>query len=233
MRTKDSSAFCSGQDVLVRRRASRTQAATENAHTATPTATFLHPRGMQPLSALRVAARVPKSRLPAPFERIRKAHTRHRYTFWLVQQSSSSLPSTLDRRRRTVVRNALDARRSKPLRAPCPPTPSPLGHARPEIPAPSQPRADLPSPPERHGPGGPAGLQNQCGRVAHGSVGSTPAPLRRAPACQRRLRASARAHSEPADVPLKSAQYRLRAVSTIAQLSRTSEATKRNRTSPR
>src|SRR5439155_10559827 len=97
MRTKDSSAFCSGQDVLVRRRASRTQAATENAHTATPTATFLHPRGMQPLSALRVAARVPKSRLPAPFERIRKAHTRHRYTFWLVQQSSSSFPSTLDR----------------------------------------------------------------------------------------------------------------------------------------
>ena len=33
---------------------------------------------------------------------------------------------------------------------------------------------------ERHGPGGPAGLQNLCGRVAHGSVGSTPAPLRRA-----------------------------------------------------
>jgi len=32
---------------------------------------------------------------------------------------------------------------------------------------------------ERHGPGGPAGLQNQCGRAAHGSVGSTPAPLRR------------------------------------------------------
>jgi len=31
---------------------------------------------------------------------------------------------------------------------------------------------------ERHGPGGPAGLQNLCGRVAHGSVGSTPAPLR-------------------------------------------------------
>src|SRR6266545_317470 len=31
---------------------------------------------------------------------------------------------------------------------------------------------------ERHGPGGPAGLQNQCGRAAHGSVGSTPAPLR-------------------------------------------------------
>src|SRR5262249_26981416 len=25
---------------------------------------------------------------------------------------------------------------------------------------------------------GPAGLQNQCGRAAHGSVGSTPAPLR-------------------------------------------------------
>ena len=33
---------------------------------------------------------------------------------------------------------------------------------------------------ERHGPGGPAGLQNRCGRVTHGSVGSTPAPLRRA-----------------------------------------------------
>ena len=33
-------------------------------------------------------------------------------------------------------------------------------------------------PAERHGPGGPAGLQNQCGRVTHGSVGSTPAPLR-------------------------------------------------------
>src|SRR5689334_24735317 len=31
---------------------------------------------------------------------------------------------------------------------------------------------------ERHGPGGPAGLQNQCGRATHGSVGSTPAPLR-------------------------------------------------------
>ena len=33
-------------------------------------------------------------------------------------------------------------------------------------------------PAERHGPGGPAGLQNSCGRVTHGSVGSTPAPLR-------------------------------------------------------
>jgi putative drug exporter of the RND superfamily len=32
--------------------------------------------------------------------------------------------------------------------------------------------------PERHGPGGPAGLQNQCGVVAPRSVGSTPAPLR-------------------------------------------------------
>jgi hypothetical protein len=31
---------------------------------------------------------------------------------------------------------------------------------------------------ERHGPGGPTGLQNRCGRVTHGSVGSTPAPLR-------------------------------------------------------
>ena len=31
---------------------------------------------------------------------------------------------------------------------------------------------------ERHGPGGPAGLQNSCGRVTHGSVSSTPAPLR-------------------------------------------------------
>lgn len=31
---------------------------------------------------------------------------------------------------------------------------------------------------ERHGPGGPAGLQNSCGRATHGSVGSTPAPLR-------------------------------------------------------
>ena len=31
---------------------------------------------------------------------------------------------------------------------------------------------------ERHGPGGPVGLQNQCGRATHGSVGSTPAPLR-------------------------------------------------------
>ena len=28
------------------------------------------------------------------------------------------------------------------------------------------------------GPGGPAGLQNPCGRATHGSVGSTPAPLR-------------------------------------------------------
>src|SRR6187455_1800879 len=35
---------------------------------------------------------------------------------------------------------------------------------------------------ERHGPGGPAGLQNRCGRVTHGSVGSTPAPLRSAEA---------------------------------------------------
>ena len=32
--------------------------------------------------------------------------------------------------------------------------------------------------PERHGPGGPAGLQNLCGVVAPRSVGSTPAPLR-------------------------------------------------------
>src|ERR671935_2284280 len=31
---------------------------------------------------------------------------------------------------------------------------------------------------ERHGPGGPTGLQNRCGRATHGSVGSTPAPLR-------------------------------------------------------
>jgi uncharacterized membrane protein YdfJ with MMPL/SSD domain len=31
---------------------------------------------------------------------------------------------------------------------------------------------------ERHGPGGPAGLQNQCGVAAPRSVGSTPAPLR-------------------------------------------------------
>src|SRR5205085_7072942 len=31
---------------------------------------------------------------------------------------------------------------------------------------------------ERHGPGGPAGLQNRSGRATHGSVGSTPAPLR-------------------------------------------------------
>src|SRR5207249_7922824 len=34
---------------------------------------------------------------------------------------------------------------------------------------------------ERHGPGGPAGLQNQCGVVAPRSVGSTPAPLRNSP----------------------------------------------------
>ena len=33
---------------------------------------------------------------------------------------------------------------------------------------------------ERHGPGGPAGLQNLCGVVAPRSVGSTPAPLRQA-----------------------------------------------------
>ena len=43
----------------------------------------------------------------------------------------------------------------------------------------------LPGPPvasvaERHGPGGPAGLQNLCGVVTPRSVGSTPAPLRQA-----------------------------------------------------
>ena|SRR5436190_13744824 len=178
MRTKDSSAFCSGQDVLVRRRASRTQAATENAHTATPTATFLHPRGMQPLSALRVAARVPKSRLPAPFERIRKAHTRHRYTFWLVQQSSSSLPSTLDRPSAHSGQERL-GRATLQTTSGTLPTDSKSSWPRALRDTSSFPtRADLPSPPERHGPGGPAGLQNQCGRVAHGSVGSTPAPLR-------------------------------------------------------
>ena len=32
--------------------------------------------------------------------------------------------------------------------------------------------------PERHGPGGPTGLQNRCGVAAPRSVGSTPAPLR-------------------------------------------------------
>ncbi len=31
---------------------------------------------------------------------------------------------------------------------------------------------------ERHGPGGPAGLQNRSGRVTHGLGGSTPSPLR-------------------------------------------------------
>ena len=36
----------------------------------------------------------------------------------------------------------------------------------------------VPSAAERHGPGGPAGLQNLCGVVAPRSVGSTPAPLR-------------------------------------------------------
>ena len=45
--------------------------------------------------------------------------------------------------------------------------------------------------PERHGPGGPTGLQNRCGRATHGSVGSTPAPLR---SCKsRELQASLRA----------------------------------------
>src|SRR2546423_13378314 len=34
--------------------------------------------------------------------------------------------------------------------------------------------------PERHGPGGPTGLQNRCGVAAPRSVGSTPAPLRQA-----------------------------------------------------
>src|SRR5207253_11419749 len=32
--------------------------------------------------------------------------------------------------------------------------------------------------PERHGPGGPTGLQNRCGVATPRSVGSTPAPLR-------------------------------------------------------
>jgi len=40
------------------------------------------------------------------------------------------------------------------------------------------PSSGLPSRTERHGPRGSAGLQNQCGRVTYGSVGSTPAPLR-------------------------------------------------------
>jgi hypothetical protein len=31
---------------------------------------------------------------------------------------------------------------------------------------------------ERHGPGGPAGLQNRPGRATHGLLGSTPGPLR-------------------------------------------------------
>ncbi len=44
--------------------------------------------------------------------------------------------------------------------------------------APSQPRPSLGSLAERHGPGGPAGLQNLCGVVTPRSVGSTPAPLR-------------------------------------------------------
>ena len=35
-------------------------------------------------------------------------------------------------------------------------------------------------PAERHGPGGPTGLQNRCGVAAPRSVGSTPAPLRKA-----------------------------------------------------
>jgi hypothetical protein len=33
---------------------------------------------------------------------------------------------------------------------------------------------------ERHGPGGPAGLQNRPGRATHGLLGSTPGPLRQA-----------------------------------------------------
>ena len=37
---------------------------------------------------------------------------------------------------------------------------------------------------ERHGPGGPAGLQNRCGRATHASVGSTPAPLRTQKKCK-------------------------------------------------
>ena len=43
---------------------------------------------------------------------------------------------------------------------------------------PAYPGAPLACAVERHGPGGPAGLQTSCGRATHGSVGSTPAPLR-------------------------------------------------------
>ena len=43
---------------------------------------------------------------------------------------------------------------------------------------PPEPGPPVASAAERHGPGGPAGLQNLCGVVTPRSVGSTPAPLR-------------------------------------------------------
>ncbi len=71
-------------------------------------------------------------------------------------------------------------------------------------------RAGLACVAERHGPGGPAGLQNSCGRVAHGSVGSTPAPLRQAKSGGfRRIVAHTVCARESVRLPLKSAQDRV------------------------
>jgi len=96
---------------------------------------------------------------------------------------------------------------------------SPAGQPRPPSP--------VASTPERHGPGGPAGLQNLCGVVTPRSVGSTPAPLRWAVSgVLVPIGARSRPGTARPDLPLKSAQDRWRAVETIAQLSRCRQDTR-------